>query len=115
MSKEVELIETETAYVVKQVEEHGREEGDPWSIRQMGIYHRSDASSGDVFIVINPSAPLKKRLRHLQDFGSRPSPKALHTIVLSCAMENWKFYITSLEKRYLEMVSYPPHKRPTRN
>jgi len=93
----------ETAYVVKQVEENGREEGNPWSIRQMGIYHRSDSSTGDVFIIINPSFSLKQRLKHSREFGSRPSPKALHTMVLSCTMENWKFYITDLESRYLRM------------
>lgn len=99
-------MKIETAYVVKQVEENGREEGDPWSIRQMGIYHKSDSSCGDVFIILNPSFSLKQRLKHLREFGSRPSSKALHTMILSCAMENWRFYITDLEGRYLRMVNY---------
>lgn len=99
-------MKAETAYLIKQVERHGREEGNPWSIRQMGIYHRSDISSGDVFIIINPTTSLKQRLKQYRQIVSNTSTRALHTIILSCAMENWRFYITDLEKRYLEMVGF---------
>jgi hypothetical protein len=108
-------MQSETAYLIKQVEENGREEGDPWSIRQMGIYHRSDSSCGDNFIIINPTAPFRQRLERARDFGSNLSPGSLHTMVLSCAMENWRLYITDLEKRYIKMVRYPPEKMALRS
>lgn len=94
----------ETAYLIKQAEKHGRPEArEPWSIRQMGVYHRNGGPFGDVFIIINPSFPLRQRLKCMKNSGGRPSPKALHTMILSCATENWRWYITDLEKRYLTM------------
>ena len=96
----------ETTYLVKHVEEHGRlESKEPWSIRQMGVYHKSDGSSGDVFVIINPSLPFRRRLKYVRENGSRPSIRALHAMILSCAMENWRLYISDLEKRYLQMVT----------
>jgi hypothetical protein len=94
----------ETTYLVKHVEEHGRlESQEPWSIRQMGVYHKSGGSSGDVFIIINPSLPFRRRLKYARENGSRPCSRALHAMILSCTMENWRWYITDLEKRYLQM------------
>jgi hypothetical protein len=98
----------ETAYIVKLVEEHGRvENADPWSIRQMGVYHQTRGKSGNIFMIINPSKPFLRRLRCMREDPSEISAGALHAMILSCSMENWRWYIMDLEKRYTAMACFP--------
>ncbi|KAF2099469.1 hypothetical protein NA57DRAFT_74969 [Rhizodiscina lignyota] len=100
----------EACYLAKQVEEHGRKEEDgvdvdPWSIRKMGVYHKSSSSSGDTFIILNPSVTFRRRLTCMREHGGQISPQALHEMILSCSMENWRWYISDLEKRYFKMAT----------
>lgn len=94
----------EIAYLVKHVEEHGRSElSNPWSIRQMGVYHKKGGPSGDVFIIINPSLPFRQRLKDVKHAQRTPSPGEIHLMIQSCTMEKWRWYISNLEKKYLDM------------
>lgn len=47
----------ESSYLLKHVQEHDRDEpNDPWSLCQMGIYHKASIrTSENTFIVLNPS------------------------------------------------------------
>lgn len=92
-------------YLVKHVEEHGRAEiSEKWSIRQTGVYHRSCKIYGETFLVLNPSRILQLRLKELVNAKSTTSPEAIHAAILSSAMDNWRWYVSDLEHRYLSMV-----------
>ncbi|KAF2234856.1 hypothetical protein EV356DRAFT_532406 [Viridothelium virens] len=94
----------EIAYLIKHVERHGKlQSEEPWSIRQMGVYHKYGGPSGDVFIIINPSIPLQRRLADLKKCDGTDLPQKIHMAILSCMMENWRWYISDLEKRYVHM------------
>ena len=100
------LTKVETTFIIKHVEQHGRREAnDPWSIRRMGIYHKHSRDLGDLFIVINPSLALRQRLKMIRTSPHAPSPGDIQIAILSCAMDNWRWYISHTEKRYLDMVS----------
>jgi hypothetical protein len=72
----------------------------------MGVYCKTGGPSGDIFIVINPSFPFRQRLKDVKHAQITPSPGEINLMILSCAMENWRWYISDLEKRYLDMVRY---------
>ena len=93
-------------YLVKHVEKHGRNElQDPWSVRQMGIYHKSEPDRGDVFVIVNPSIPFQRRLKQIK-MGAEPLRAwEPHMAFLSCAMEKWRWYVTDVEREYTCMVS----------
>ena len=72
----------------------------------MGVYHKQGGPFGDIFIVINPSLPFRQRLKDVKYAQSIPSPGEIHLMIQSCTMEKWRWYITHLEKKYLDMVRY---------
>ncbi|KAI9709139.1 MAG: hypothetical protein M1820_003586 [Bogoriella megaspora] len=94
----------EITYLVKHVEKHGREEKeDPWSVRQMGVYHKHEEESGDVIIIVNPSYSFQRRIKKLKQPKKALSLDEIHLAILSCSMENWKWYISDLEKKYVHI------------
>jgi hypothetical protein len=97
---------TECAYTIKYSEKHGRDEPlDPWSLRQMGIYHqRLGNNDSNVFIVLNPSRPFLKRIKKVVSCKSRVTPESVQMMALSAAMDNWRWYISDLEERYTTAV-----------
>ena len=72
----------------------------------MGVYHKKGGPSGDIFIVINASFPFRQRLKAVKHAQRTPSPGEIHLMIQSCTMEKWRWYISDLEKKYLDMVSY---------
>lgn len=95
----------DVSYLVKHAEEHGRsEQENPWSVRQMGVYHQMNAESGDIFIILNPSKTFQRRLKRMQQ-GKKPTAFwDLHMMLLTCAMEKWRWCATDAERRYVSMV-----------
>lgn len=97
--------EIEMTYLVKHVEEHGREEiSEKWSIRQTGVYHRSCKVYGETFLVLNPSRSLQTRIKEFVTAKKNPAAQDVHAAILSASMENWRWYTSDLEHRYLYMV-----------
>lgn len=86
----------EISYTAKHVEEHGRSEVyDPWSIRQLGVYHKYDAARNqNIFILLNPSTPLTKRFEEM-DPGT--SALGIHCLILGAMTERWTQYLAYLE------------------
>ncbi|KAF2108837.1 hypothetical protein BDV96DRAFT_692342 [Lophiotrema nucula] len=79
----------EASYLVKLVEEHGRiESTEPWSIRQMGVYHRKSGESGNAFIILNPSRSFLRRLKYMQEDPDRISPGAKSRAQLTKVIES---------------------------
>lgn len=96
-------------YLLKHVEKHGREEiKDPWSVRQMGVYHRADQDLGDVFVIFNPSKPFQRRLKRIITLRSRSHVADIHLALLSSVTANWRWYITDLERNYEAIVDLSP-------
>ncbi|QKX54773.1 uncharacterized protein TRUGW13939_01862 [Talaromyces rugulosus] len=96
----------ECAYHLRRVEEHGREEesNNPWSIRQMGVYHKHDAKLGSHnFILINPPKHLKERLTSLLTNSEvNPSWQDIHLVLFSSASRNWPSYVSWIDEQFQE-------------
>ena len=94
----------ETVYLIKHAERHGREKPqNPWSFRQMGVYHKVDNKNGDTFLILNPSKSYRRRLKRVPK-SSILEPWEIHMMLLTSAMQNWRWCITSLERDYETMV-----------
>ncbi|MCJ1423434.1 hypothetical protein MMC29_001317 [Sticta canariensis] len=94
---------SESVYLIKHAERHGRKElKNPWSIRQMGVYHKVDNKNGDTFLILNPSNSYRRRLKRVPK-SSVLEPWEIHMMLLTSAMQNWRGCITSLERDYETM------------
>ncbi|OCL12990.1 hypothetical protein AOQ84DRAFT_385717 [Glonium stellatum] len=95
----------EHCYLLKHAEEHGRDEqDDPWSIRQMGVYHRRGENEDDLFIIINPSKSFQRRLKDAQtNSGLQPGPKDIQTLLLSCTTLGWRWHVNYVEGQFNDL------------
>lgn len=95
----------EYAYTIRYPEQHGRDEPlDPWSLRQMGVYHQCHTNGNNTFIVLQPSKPFLKRLKRVTSSKIAVTPQSIQMMALSAAMDNWRWYISDLEERYTKAV-----------
>ncbi|KAI2473463.1 hypothetical protein F4781DRAFT_192061 [Annulohypoxylon bovei var. microspora] len=92
----------EVCYTLRFFEENHRGTGDPWSLRQTGIYQRVDYSKRTSrFILIQPSLYIEKRLRcKLHGMKQINSARHLdlfliHITFLYATLVNWQNYITT--------------------
>lgn len=103
------------------MEKNGRNRGDPWSLRQTGVYQQAKLEhrhSAWIFLQLSSSTRqgLEKALGKQsgsQDEGD--SPMAHHALLLLATVDNWGEYIRSLDRelRDIVSVSYPPLVRDT--
>ncbi|KAF2111930.1 hypothetical protein BDV96DRAFT_580879 [Lophiotrema nucula] len=99
---------SELCYLLKTVEQHGRaESAEPWSIRQLGIYHQHNPDLGsDTFIVLNPTTSFQKRLKDAQvKMGAAPVWRDIHMLALSHATWQWRWYLTYWESKLSQLTS----------
>lgn len=103
---------TELCYNIRYVERHGRGTGDPWSLRQTGIYQQYyPVVKRSVWILLEPSKTLQERLRAILD--SKPTnsdvaernPMLLHTLILFMTASNWGSYLDDLDSEVKALVS----------
>jgi hypothetical protein len=104
------LIQTliECCYVARHVEAHGREElDDPWSIRQMGVYHQRNVwDNTNTFVIFNPSKTFQQRLKDAQINSTRlPTWRDIHTLAASCSTTPWRRYISHIELKLAQLVN----------
>ena len=95
------------------MERHGRGTGNPWSLRQTGIYQQSyHHAKLSVWVLLQPSKILRTRL--LIVLGNKSvqnspiveeSPMLFHSLVLSLTASNWKSYLDDLDSEVKELVS----------
>ncbi|OAL46041.1 hypothetical protein IQ07DRAFT_647681 [Pyrenochaeta sp. DS3sAY3a] len=98
----------ECCYLLKNVEKHGREDSsEPWSIRQLGLYHQCDSASGnDTFIILNPTMSFQQRLKNAQlKTGTTPTWQDIHNLALSHCTWQWRWYVTYWEAKLNELIS----------
>ncbi|OAL45368.1 hypothetical protein IQ07DRAFT_591692 [Pyrenochaeta sp. DS3sAY3a] len=91
----------ECACTLKFPEQHGRDGPlDPWSLRQMGIYQQTYDDGGGTFVVFHPSKPFLKRFNRATSSHETINMWTLQMMALSATMDNWRWYISDLEKRF---------------
>ena len=73
-------------------------------MRQMGVYHQSYEGDSNVFIILHPSKPFLKRLKRVTSSKIAITPWGIQMMMLAAAMDNWRCYISELEKRYTKAV-----------
>jgi hypothetical protein len=99
------------SYQYKYVEKNNRRQGNPWSIRQTGVYHSYSASSdSNLFILLHPNeeSRLQKRVEATLTTPSamiplHQSPLKLHLLVLSTYFSNWRWYLQDLGDVFSKM------------
>ncbi|CRG91396.1 hypothetical protein PISL3812_08444 [Talaromyces islandicus] len=97
----------ECAYHLRHVEEHGREEerDNPWSIRQMGVYHKHETNpKSHIFILVNPPKHLRTRLTGLLTKPNvNPSWIDIHMVFFSSLSRNWPSYVSWVDEKFQEV------------
>jgi hypothetical protein len=99
---------TEICYKIQYVERNGRNRGDPWSLRQVGIYQKSSFESGrSIWIFAQLPNILRARLQQtLREAAEQDqSPMKFHAILFSVIGRNWTAYIEDLYSQVAELVS----------
>ena len=101
-------IKEELCYNLHHVERNGRNRGNPWSLRQTGIYHQIDLTtkrSGWIFIQAS-GLTREEIFRALSVDRFRENPMLLHLEVLFTMARNWPDYIEYLSSKLDELVSH---------
>ena len=92
----------EFCYNVRYIEQNGRDRGDPWSLRQMGVYHGFDwRTHSSIWIVLQPSdyvlATFEDTLQAMRALNLiQGGHHLLHLFFLSSLERKWKDYVESL-------------------
>ncbi|CAG8948908.1 hypothetical protein HYFRA_00002034 [Hymenoscyphus fraxineus] len=112
--------EIRVCYSLKSVESSDRESW-PWSVRQTSIYHSFDVVTGKaIWIVIKGSHLIKERVQEstkensddneLKSFetaaSSFSSTLAMHLVLCDWCDEDWRWYLTFLEKRLHDLTRH---------
>ena len=102
----------EFCYNLRYVERNGRNHGDPWSLRQTGVYHSYDyKSQKSIWIILQPSTYVLEHIENVlrtlprDDSLSRGGYMLLHCFILSSMERNWRDYIEDLQTRLDGLVS----------
>ncbi|OAL55030.1 hypothetical protein IQ07DRAFT_628704 [Pyrenochaeta sp. DS3sAY3a] len=95
----------EASYIIQYVERNGRNRGDPWSLRQTGVYSQTNYStrhSSWIFLHLAESTRslLEDELRSLsEETESKGDPLALHALLLIATVDNWGEYVQDLSTK----------------
>ncbi|KAI1750461.1 hypothetical protein F4782DRAFT_532365 [Xylaria castorea] len=95
----------ELCYILRTYERHGRKSlKDPWSLRQMLVYERFDATEGrSVWVLLQPFARVKSEFlrRCFRSQTSQMVGPKLHEMSISIALANWRWYLDD-QRRLLD-------------
>jgi hypothetical protein len=102
----------EVCYNIRYIEPNGRQKGNPWSLRQTGVYQRLDVSEQrSTWVVLQPSKHARANLiPYLEgkDAGNiRCKVTALHVhfVFLYSGIRNWHAYVEYAEAQLRRYVS----------
>ncbi|KAL6707407.1 hypothetical protein ACN47E_004186 [Coniothyrium glycines] len=98
---------SEICYLLKIVEKHGRDEADePWSIRQLGLYHQHETATGaDTFIVLNPVMSFQQRLKSARCSNvTPPTSYEIQKLALSHSTWGWRWYLSFWESKLSDLI-----------
>lgn len=100
-------VNSELSYLHQYVEQNGRSHGDPWSLRQTGIYQQVNAEHRrSVWIFLQLSRSTRRQLEpvlHSQS-NSSDSFMILHSILLLATVDNWGKYVEHLHSQLRDLV-----------
>lgn len=111
-NSDIQRAQLEICYNILYVEKHGRSLNDPWSLRQMGVYHHlrnSLQTSG--WILLNPADRTKSQVKEFFEPRSDRCHLALHAKFLLSMACNWTEYIEYLGaelRKHVSDVTYLP-------
>lgn len=95
----------EFCYIIRYFELNGRQRGDPWSLRQTGVYQRFQSDQRSAWVLLNLSSYINDRVTAAvthtgsADKSLQPSPLLVHMFIITAAVRNWSMYIENLRKR----------------
>ncbi|KAH7350699.1 hypothetical protein BKA65DRAFT_243414 [Rhexocercosporidium sp. MPI-PUGE-AT-0058] len=105
----------EISYQVRYMERNNRSHGDPWSLRQTGVYHKysalSDAAATptNLWILLHPmqNSVVSKRLENItaEDIRNDANPLRFHLLITSSYIDNWRMYLHDMTREFLELES----------
>lgn len=104
-------IQTEFCYNIKYITRNNRTQGDPWSLRQTGIYEKYDVDTGrSTWIVLSPSDRayrLLQRSHTMTQPDSRDSGipvMSLHAALLNASAHEWGQYLEDIRNEIQRLV-----------
>jgi hypothetical protein len=104
-------------YQLRYAERNGRKHGDPWSLRQTGVFHRysmpAEGVGQNFCLLLHPmqNSKAQKRISMAAQTGMTTrtiglDPVRLHVLIMSSYVNNWCWYLRYNTKNYLELVSH---------
>jgi citrate lyase gamma subunit len=98
-----ELIRKELCYVNRFIEQNGRNRGDPWSLRQTGVYQKIHFDTGNSScVILQLSKSIRKQFGHaIAEYIPGRTDQGvqimqIHLLVLTSTADNWSEYIEHL-------------------
>ncbi|KAF4629741.1 hypothetical protein G7Y89_g8405 [Cudoniella acicularis] len=102
----------EISYQLRYMENNKRLHGDPWSLRQTGVYHQYSGFGTDnvknLWILLHPikESIAYKRLdqatfSELRVHEMEFDPMRLHLLVFSSYIDNWRLYLHDITRQFL--------------
>ncbi|KAH7080741.1 hypothetical protein FB567DRAFT_531627 [Paraphoma chrysanthemicola] len=95
----------EASYIIQYVERNGRNRGDPWSLRQTGVYSQTQHSTHQTtWILLQLSKSIRSlleiELSRIISHRTRDSDYlALHALLLRATVDNWGDYVQDLSSQ----------------
>jgi hypothetical protein len=100
------------------MERNNRSYGDPWSLRQTGVYHKYSGfgavKSRNLWILLHPmrKSRVTKRLEDSTpvEIGAADLstyPLQLHLLVFSSYVDNWRHFLHDMTRTFLNLVRVP--------
>lgn len=98
------------------MEKNNRRKGDPWSLRQSGVYQQISVSSRrSTWIILQPSNGVRAQLKQALESSLEQSREGdestayLHIIFLSSMAGNWQEYLEYLHSQVNAFVGAAIH------
>ncbi|KAI1128867.1 hypothetical protein F5Y10DRAFT_239752 [Nemania abortiva] len=96
----------ELCYSIRYFELNGRGRGNPWSLRQTGVYQRCYSTTQSTWLLLNYSDYMNQRIEAALEEEKNSAQKSCramqllpHLFIISAATRNWRSYIESLRQR----------------
>jgi hypothetical protein len=99
------LTQLEISYVTPYVERHGRDLKDPWSLRQVGVYHQTTAGETSRWVFIDLKSHAESYLNDLLSDSSEKPEVAIHALLAMHLCKNWADYVEYLANELGKYVS----------
>ena len=109
------MAHTEFCYNFQYIEKNARVKGDPWSLRQSGVYQKFfQGTNRSIWIILSPSSGVPTQIEKLlrsyavADLQCGQAAVYVHVIFISLMTNNWQEYLEDLHRHLLILVSISP-------